>query len=111
MIDFSLEEYGAINDEIKLIIQQIDILFETIPNEVFGSEDFGTQYDRYLHELNISNEGLRQEVLSDINSLELFGFEPEVEVYLLQGSERDIAVVNIILSRDTDVYTKTYKIS
>lgn len=111
MIDFSLEEYGAINDEIKLIIQQIDILFETSPNEVFGSEDFGTQYDRYLHELNISNEGLRQEVLSDINSLELFGFEPEVEVYLLQGSERDIAVVNIILSRDTDVYTKTYKIS
>lgn len=111
MIDFSLEGYGAINDEIKLIIQQIDILFETSPNEVFGSEDFGTQYDRYLHELNISNEGLRQEVLSDINSLELFGFEPEVEVYLLQGSERDIAVVNIILSRDTDVYTKTYKIS
>lgn len=111
MIDFSLDEYGAINDEIKLIIQQIDILFETSPNEVFGSEDFGTQYDRYLHELNISNEGLRQEVLSDINSLELFGFEPEVEVYLLQGSERDIAVVNIILSRDTDVYTKTYKIS
>ena len=111
MIDFSLEGYGAINDEIKLIIQQIDILFETSPNEVFGSEDFGTQYDRYLHELNISNERLRQEVLSDINSLELFGFEPEVEVYLLQGSERDIAVVNIILSRDTDVYTKTYKIS
>ena len=64
-----------------------------------------------MYNLKISNESLRVNVLSDINSLELFGFVPTVDVYLLQGTEQDIAIINIQLSRDGEIYEKTYRIS
>lgn len=112
MIDFNLKNDKAVlNNEIGLILQQIDLLFDTNKNEVLGDEDFGTQYDKYLYDLHISNEGLKQEVLSDLYSLELFDWKPSVSVYLLQGSEQDIALINIILKNDLESYEKTYKIS
>lgn len=112
MIDFSLTDYKpALNSEVDLILQQIDILFDTNVNEVLGEENFGSHYDKYLYDLQISNEGLKQEVLSDIMSLELFGWEPDVEVYLLQGTEQDIALINIILKNGLEIHEKTYKIS
>lgn len=112
MIDFNIKtNSGVINKDIDLILQQIDILFDTNKGEVLGDEFFGTQYDKYLYKLNISNEGLRSEVLSDLNKIELFGFTPNVEVFLLQGTEQDIAIINIQLSRDSEIYEKTYKIS
>lgn len=113
MIDFSLSSNKSctVSDDILLIIQQIDILFDTDPNEVLGSEYFGTQYDRYLHNLKLSNENLKYAVLSDLNSLELFGYTPNVDVILLRGTAQDIALVNIKLSKDDTVYEKTYKIN
>lgn len=112
MIDLSLDkENGFLNNDIALIKQQIDILFDTNKGEVLGDDGFGTQYDKYLYNLKISNEGLKSEVLSDLNSLELFGYTPTVEVYLLQGTEQDIALINIRLSKDGTTYEKTYKIS
>lgn len=112
MIDFSIKnQKGFINNDIELIKQQIDILFDTNKCEVLGEENFGTQYDKYLYNLKISNEGLKTEILSDINSLELFGFTPTVDVYMLQGTEQDIALINIQLSRDGEIYEKIYRIS
>jgi hypothetical protein len=112
MIDFSLNpNKSELNQNVELILQQIDLLFDTNINEVLGYEDFGSQYDRYLYDLQISNEGLKQKVLSDLNSLELFEYKPTVNVYLLQGTEQDIALINIILKSDTDKIEKTYKIS
>ncbi len=112
MIDFNLSEGSPINSrDIDLIIQQIDLLFDTNARDVLNDEEFGTQYDKYLYNLQINGEGLRQMALSDILSLDLFGFEPSVEVYLLQGSEQDIAIIDITLTRDDEKYKKTYKIS
>ena len=112
MIDFNIKSgSGVVNNDIDLILQQIDVLFDTNRGEVLGDEYFGTQYDKYLYKLHISNEGLQSEVLSDLYKIELFGFVPNVEVYLLQGTEQDIAIINIQLSRDSEVYEKTYKIS
>ena len=112
MIDFNIKSgSGVINSDLDIILQQIDLLFDTNRGEVLGDEAFGTQYDKYLYKLNISNEGLRSEVLSDLNKIELFGFIPNVEVFMLQGTEQDIAIINIQLSRDREIYEKTYKIS
>jgi hypothetical protein len=111
MIDFNLNKKSPINNsEIELILQQIDILFDTSPKEVLGQETFGTQYDDYLYRLNLSNEGIEQRVLNDINSLELFGFKPHVEVLLLQGTERDIALIKILLTKDQESFEQIYKI-
>ena len=110
MLDFDLIDKPIQNDDISLVLQQIDILFDTKPKEVLGSEDFGTNYEKYLFDLNISNEAIKHSVLSDLRSLDLFGFEPTVDVYLLQGTENDIALVDIQLRRDDEYYQQIYKI-
>lgn len=112
MVDFSLDKQKAIkNSDIELILQQIDILFDTSPKEILGQEDFGTQYDTYLYRLNMSNEGIRSQVLKDLYSIDLFGFQPNVEVLMLQGTERDIALIKIVLTREQESYEQIYKIS
>lgn len=112
MVDFNINKGNPINNsDISLILQQIDILFDTTPREVLGDEDFGTQYDSYLYKLKLSGTDIEQNVLSDLDSLELFGFTPEVNVYLLQGTEQDIALVQINLIRGDEYYEKIYKIS
>ena len=83
MIDFNIDKGLPIkSNDIEMVLQQIDLLFDTIPTEVLGSEDFGTKYDTYLYDLNISASNLEQQVYSDLYSLDLLGFVPEVEVHL-----------------------------
>lgn len=112
MIDFNIDEGSPIKtDDVDLILQQIDILFDTNPKEVLGYEEFGTRYDEYLYRLNLSNADIQQRVLSDLMSLNLFGFNPHVEVHLLQGTEQDIALIEITLTRDEETYQRIYKIA
>lgn len=112
MIDFNLDQGDAIkNDEVSLILQQIDLLFDTRPRELLGEIDYGSRYDEYLYKLKISNSALQYQVESDLSSLELFEFIPKVEVHLLQGTEQDIALIDIVLTRDTETYRRIYKIS
>lgn len=112
MIDFNLDKgLPSKNGDIELILQQIDLLFDTKPNEVLGDENFGTQYDDYLYRLNINASTLENKVMSDLNSLELFDFKPKVTVHLLQGTEQDIALIEIDLIREEEKYNRVYKIS
>ena len=111
MIDFCLNNRNScINKEMELIIQQIDLLYDTNPNEVLGSEHYGSNYDIYLHNLNISNEGLRQQILSDLSNIEMFGYNYDVQVYMLRATAEDIAIINIVISNDINKFEKTYKI-
>ena len=112
MVDFNIDAGSPLkNGDIELLLQQIDILFDTYPKEVLGSEDFGTQYDDYLYRLKLSATNIKQRVISDISSLELFDFVPNVEVHLLQGTEKDIVLIDINLIRGEEKYNRTYKIS
>lgn len=112
MVDFNIDAGSPLkNGDIELLLQQIDILFDTYPKEVLGSEDFGTQYDDYLYRLKLSAANIKQRVISDISSLELFDFVPNVEVHLLQGTEKDIVLIDINLIRGEEKYNRTYKIS
>ena len=112
MVDFNIDAGSPLkNGDVELLLQQIDILFDTYPKEVLGSEDFGTQYDDYLYRLKLSAANIKQRVISDISSLELFDFVPSVEVHLLQGTEKDIVLIDINLIRGEEKYNRTYKIS
>lgn len=111
MIDFDLYNVPVQNDDVSLVTQQIDILFDTKPREILGSEEFGTNYEKYLFDLNITNDAIKYSVLNDLRSLDLLGFEPYVDVHLLQGTEHDIALVEITLSRDDEHYQQIYKIN
>ena len=114
MVDFCLYKKSGTpttNLEVDLLIQQIDLLFDTTPTEVLGDEYFGTKYDYYLYDVKLSAENLKQIVKSDISGLNLMGWTFDVEVYLLQGTEQDIAVIQITFMKGTETVQKTYKIS
>ena len=112
MIDFNLSKGEPIVfKDIDFVMQQMDLLFDTTLKDVLGDESCGSHYDKYLYKLNISNDDLKQKVLSDLNSLDLRGFSPYVDVYFLEGTERDIAMIDITLSKDYENYNRTYKIS
>ena len=54
MKDFHLNKGVPILDRnIDLLLQQIDMLFDTNPREVLGDLTYGTRYDKYLYNLNI----------------------------------------------------------
>lgn len=113
MVDFNLDDDGGpmISNDIDIVLQQIDILFDTVPRDMIDDADFGTRYDEYLYQLKVSNEGLRSTIIDDICSIDLRGFMPDVKVYFLQGTEQDIALIDITLTRNSERYEKTYKIS
>jgi hypothetical protein len=112
MIDFSLsnkltDDY-IVSNKLIYVLQQIDLLFDTCPGEVLGNMSFGTNYDRYLYNLGVSNSALENKILNDLNTLDLCGFSPVVEVHIVEGTVKDIAIINIKLTGDYEDYDKTY---
>ena len=113
MVDFCLSERGGkctVNSESDLLAQQVDLLFDTTPTEVLGSESYGTKYDSYLYDTRLSAENLKSIVESDLRRINLMGWDFKVEVYLLQGTEQDIAVINISFIKGYEQFEKTYKL-
>lgn len=112
MVDFNLNEgEPTINEDIDCLIQQIDILFDTTPGDLIGDIEYGTDYERHLYDLKLTPAVLREHMLDDLARLDLLGFVPDVNVYLMQGTERDIAVIDVQLRRGMEYYSKSYKIS
>ena len=111
MIDFNLDNDIAIKyDDVDLILQQVDMLFDTSRGEVLGDVSYGTNYSDFLYNLQISNEDIKYTVERDLSTLELFGYDYSVDVNILAGSENDIILVKIAFQRDDDYFDKTYKI-
>ena len=112
MVDFNINDGSPmIDDEASLVLQQIDILFDTVPGEVAGAIGFGTEYDHYMYSFNIDSIAMEEMILDDLHTLDLFGYSPEVNVIFLQGTEQDIAIINITISKGENLYKKSYKIS
>lgn len=111
MNDFNLTQgHPTLNDELDLILQQIDILFDTNKRSVFGDENFGTKYQELLYRLNLSADNIKNVINSDLSSLDLFGWSFNTEVYLLRGSEQDIIIIDINLYKGSISHNTTYKI-
>lgn len=113
MIDICRTTDAVILDtEVDLIIQQIDILFDTTPGEVLGYMDFGTNYSNFIYELNIGASTIANVVYDDIvNNVALFGWHLDVDVKFLLGTENDIIIIGIQLSKGGDYYTHIYRVS
>lgn len=112
MVDFNLNEgEPTINDDVACLIQQIDILFDSTPGDLIGDLEYGTDYEKFLYDLRLGPEALEEQMLDDLYSLDLLGFSPSVKVYLMQGSERDIAIIDVHLKRNSEEYSKSYKIT
>ena len=111
MQDFNLHKGDPILEiQEELIWQQVNILFDTTPGLLHGDLDYGTDYEHYLFELNASPDDLQYRMEHDINQLNLFGYEPEVKVSLLKGSQHDIALIEVDMKRGNRISSKIYKI-
>jgi phage baseplate assembly protein W len=82
MVDFSsIPNFVTFESDIDIIMQQIEILFDTRNGEVLGSYDFGTRFDTYLYNPNIGNQTVAQEVQQYIiSNVELFNWNVNVDV-------------------------------
>ena len=99
-----------LTDERDLIIQQIDMLFDTLPNEVLG-ENYGTNFYQFLWDMNCSNQEISEYTKQVIkNNVNLFGWSCDVETTILEGTKNDILLITVKLSTDFDSFEKTYKV-
>ena len=114
MIDFNLSNKFTkditISNNLLCVLQQIDLLFNTDIDDILGDSSFGTNYDKYLYALDVSNMSLESKVMSDLKKLDLCGFIPSVIVKIVEGTQRDIAFIDITLTGDYEEYNKTYVI-
>jgi hypothetical protein len=115
MIDFSisnkLTDDVIINNDLLHVLQQIDLLFDTEPGTVLGADGFGSNYDRYLYNIRMSPRDLEQHILSDIrDKIDLRNFTVNVYVSMIEGTVRDIAIIEIILSGNYETYSTSYVI-
>ncbi len=113
MIDFcDTTDAVILNQDVDLIMQQIEILFDTRNGDVLGEYDYGTRFDTYLFNPNIGNRTIEREVEDYITrNVELFGWQVTIEVDFLVGTQNDIMLMKVTFSKDTDAYSKVYKVS
>lgn len=111
MTDLNLfDDSPLINDDRDMIVQQVDMLFDTNKREVFGAPEYGSQYDEFLFNTQLSNDAIEYRIMSDLAQLELFGFVPECSVNIMEGTLNDIILVTIGLHRNSEYYEKTYRL-
>lgn len=112
MIDFSrATSTPTIENTAEFVLQQIDILLDTDKGEVLGEPRFGSDYDKFLYELNISNTYIENYIYNNITeNVDLMGWELGVHVDLMVGTKTDIILVEISVSKNNDVFSKVYKI-
>lgn len=112
MIDLSLDTNDVVKQsDVDNVLQQIEMLFDTSPYEVIGDVNYGSDFEKFLWNLNASNYDIERYIISKIQSnVDLLGFSVDVEVSLLDGTEGDIILADIMVSRDGTTYAKRYKI-
>ena len=111
MVDFNLNPGDPlINEEIDCIKQQIAILFSTKPGDLIGDIQYGCDYETYLYDLKLTSYELSERMMEDLYTMDLLGWYPEVDTKLLQGTERDIAVINVDLTKGNEKVSQIYKV-
>lgn len=95
----------------ELVIQQIDIFLDTDKGEVLGDLAYGSDYDKFLYELNVGNEYVRDYVMNSLQkNIDFFDWELEVEVQFMMGEKNDIILIGIEISKNNEAYSKVYRI-
>lgn len=111
MKDFCLTNKSVfVSDEIESIIQQIDMLFDTQKDEVYG-EDYGSSFYDLLWDMSISANDVSEYTESVIYGLvDLKGWRVNVSTDIIQGTINDIFLVKVILSKYDEKIEKIYRI-
>lgn len=114
-IDISIEpDKKIINNKFDFILQEIGILFDTSPGEVLGEPLFGTDFEKFIWDTNVSNTQISEYILNKINSSTISGSEFNISVNtdILYGTNNDIIIVKIEIKEPQtgESTTVSYKI-
>ncbi len=111
MKDFCLDDKNVfVVDERDVLVQQIDMLFDTTPDEVIG-EEYGTQFYDFLWDMTASANDISDYTKSVIyKNVNLMGWKVDVDTQLLQGTQNDIILITVKLSKYDTSFEKTYKV-
>ena len=111
MKDFCLDDNQVfVSDESELLIQQIDMLFDTTLDEVIG-ERYGSHFYDFLWDMNATASDISEYTKSIIMSeVALLGWTVDVDTQLLQGTQNDIILITVQLRKYDALIEKTYKV-
>lgn len=89
---------------IEFVIQKLENILFTNKGDVFGDLEFGANLEYYLWSTNVPVKKIKYEIKKQIdtylNELNKFGYD--LDVYLFNGTIRDIMYVNFKI-KDTNV--------
>ena len=112
MIDFNYNDDGTIlRNKVDLVLEQLDMLLSTHKCAVLGDPDYGQDFEKFLYELNQSNATIQEYIQRTItNNVDLMGMQLEVAVEIMEGTIRDIILVNIVIINNGVMYNRVFKI-
>lgn len=113
MIDFCLTtDSVTLKDSTDLVMQQIDMLFDTSPREVLGEPYYGSDFEKFLWDMTASETTINNYITNLINSnVDLMGHQINVVSQIFMGTQHDIIMVDIsIIAPDGSQYDKLYSI-
>ena len=112
MIDFCNNDSATtLKNDADIVLQQIDMFFDTDKLDVLDDPSNGTDFERFINELNINNAQIKAYTEAKINAyISLLGFTPTVYVDILPGTMNDIILLTVTLYKDGYTFEKTYKI-
>lgn len=112
MIDFcNTTDAVKLENDLDLVVQQIDMLLGTNPHEVLGDPGYGSDFYRFLWDLNYTNRQIKMYMENHLaKNIDFLGFGHSVKVDILHGTENDIILLTINLFRDGWSYEKIYNI-
>ncbi len=101
-MDFSTKpqaEEPQVDISLDLFLQELDIVFRTAKGSVFGNRDFGNSTERLLWKTTFNDSYVKVSIAEEIKKScfmhEYYNWT--VDVKLLRGSHRDIALIDIVI--------------
>lgn len=117
-IELLLDGEGLSTNNVEIIspldmfVQEVTILFDTIPTEVIFNNGFGSNFWDFLHNLNVSNTQIVQQITYNIATY-CYGstqFKWNIDIEIVKGTVNDIIVVYLnIYDNKTADFIKSEK--
>ena len=86
MIDFcNTTDAVKLENDLDLVVQQIDMLLGTDPHEVLGDPAYGSDFYRFLWDLNYTNRQIEMYTENHLSkNIDFLGFGHKLKVYILR---------------------------
>lgn len=98
------ENKPEITNHVDIFRLEIENILFTRKGECLGLEDFGLSLETLVHQFDIDNTRLRQQIIEQINLYSEYSrvFNFDVQVSFIQAIPRDTVIIEIFIENDLD---------